>query len=412
MAAALKHLSALRYNPRLSIALAMLGLVLVVVALFTPVVYYVMPQTLDYPWHIESARRIAEEGQYRLAHPAYQWLVILVRQALFLDDYTLAGHIAAVLCHVALSIVLYRLLLPAFGALSAERRAVAVALLALALMIVTPITLFRPDNSFYWGYIFITVYHNPTYILLQPLTLLLFWQIIAILHQDNVSVGQGVIVAALTALSTLAKPNYAVALLPALLLIVAYRMYRTRRFGLVWLLLSVFIPAFIVLAVQFSFNFVSGPRDSQIMFVPFHFFANRPAPIWVLPKFILSILFPLCVYLGHWRSARRELALNAAWLMFGIGAAYAYLLVEGLNGRVAGTGNWLWSAGITSFVLFVASTRFFFAHNQALLVSRHPRSYPRAFWIGCAALLLHVVGGMIWFSLYAPAWQIPWGQFW
>ncbi len=399
-------------NQRLVTLLVMLTLIVVVVGLFTPVVYYVMPQTLDYPWHIESARRIAEEGQYRLAHPAFQWLVILVKQVLFLSDYTLAGHITAVLCYVALSLILFGMLLRVLNSLSVERRAVASGLLTLGLMIAAPVTLFRPDTSFYWGYIFITVYHNPTYILLQPIALLLFWQIITILRKERVSVSDGAIVAVLTALSTLSKPNYTVVLLPALLLIVAFQVYRTRRTSLVWLLAYVFAPAVVILAIQFNFNFTNGPRQAQIMFVPFHFFANRPSPIWVLPKFILSILFPLCVYLGYWRSARRDLPLNVAWLMFAIGAAYAYLLVEGSNGRVAGTGNWLWSAGIASFVLFVTSTRFFFAQNQARLAHSHPRAYPRAFWVGSAALLLHLVGGVIWFSLYAPAWQIPWGQFW
>jgi hypothetical protein len=412
MAATTKKVNTVWGRQRLSTLLVPLVLIGVVVGLFTPVVYYVMPQTLDYPWHIESARRIAEEGQYRLAHPAYQWLVILVKQVLFLKDYTVAGHTAAVLCYVALSLILYRLLLPVLSMLSVERRAVAAGLLVLGLMIATPVTLLRPDNSFYWGYVFITVYHNPTYVLLQPVVLLLFWQVVTVLHHDRVTVADGLIVLVLSALSTLSKPNYTVVLLPALLLIVAFRVYRTRRFGLLWLLAFVFTPSVIILAIQYNFNFTNGPRQAQIMLVPFHFFANRPTPIWMLPKFIFSILFPLCVYLGYWRSARRDLSLNAAWLMFAIGASYAYLLVEGSNGRVAGTGNWLWSAGITSFVLFVASTRFFFEQNQALLGRSHPRAYPHTFWIGSAALLLHMVGGIIWFSLYAPAWQIPWGQFW
>jgi hypothetical protein len=397
-------------QPRESLIVG-LGLAVLLILLFWPLIQAVVPQTLDYPWHIRAAQDIAEKGLYRLPHPAYQWLVILVRTFVPGGDFTTAGIAASVLSAVALGEILYVLFLNLLTALPALKRALLAALLALALSIVTPITLFRPDNGFYWGYIFITVYHNPTYLLLRPLAVLLTLAAVWSFRQ-RLTAFRLVALILLTIFATLAKPNYTLCLLPALALVAAYRVWKRQR--IVWALLATcLLVGGGTLMIQYLLTFTAGGlRSSQMAFVPLYHFISHPSPVWLLPKLVLSILFPLCVYLFYFRQARRDLRLNLAWLSFIIGAAYAYLLEEITRGRVAGSGNWLWGAGISLFILFVCSTLFFVQQNVNLIAFRHPRHYPRAFWWALLALCLHVVSGVVWFSLYAAAGAVPWGQYW
>jgi hypothetical protein len=379
--------------------------------LFWPLIQAIVSQTLDYPWHIQAAQDIAEKGLYRLPHPAYQWLVILARAFIPGGDFTTAGIAATVLCAIALGEILYVLFLYRLTALPALKRSLLAALLALALSIVTPITLFRPDNGFYWGYIFITVYHNPTYLLLRPLAVLLTLAALWI-FDARPTVFHLLALILLTVFTTLAKPNYTLCLLPALALIAAYRLWRHQQ--MTWaLLLACLGVGGGTLMVQYLLTFtVGGLRSSQMAFVPLYHFINHPSPVWLLPKLLFSILFPLCIYAFYFQRARRDLQLNLAWLTFIIGAAYAYLLEETSRDRIIGSGNWLWSAGISLFVLFVFTTLFFIQQNARVITARHPRHYPRAFWWGLLAFGLHVVSGVVWFSMYAAAGAVPWGKFW
>lgn len=107
----------------------------------------------------------------------------------------------------------------------------------------------------------------------------------------------------------------------------------------------------------------------------------------LLRKFLLSIVFPLLVSALYWNRARRDLALVLAWCSFLVGSFYAYTLAEKI--RFA-DGNFLWSAYITLFVLFVVS---------ALLWLRQLAGRPLRSWFSwrdllcCGALALHAFCG-------------------
>jgi hypothetical protein len=69
-------------------------------------------------------------------------------------------------------------------------------------------------------------------------------------------------------------------------------------------------------------------------------------------KFALSVLFPVVCYIAWGGQARRRFRLNLAWLTFAVGLGFTYLLAE--TQRTA-HGNFLWSAQLALFVLFVES---------------------------------------------------------
>lgn len=67
-----------------------------------------------------------------------------------------------------------------------------------------------------------------------------------------------------------------------------------------------------------------------------------------------SILYSAAVVVCFFGAARKQPALGLAWTAFLFGCAYAYLLAE--TGWRQAHGNLLWSAQVTLFVLFVATT--------------------------------------------------------
>ena len=69
-------------------------------------------------------------------------------------------------------------------------------------------------------------------------------------------------------------------------------------------------------------------------------------------KFVLSLLFPVGVYVLYFREARTSLRLNLSWLAFLVGASFTYLVAE--KKRVL-DGNFTWGAQVALFVLFVES---------------------------------------------------------
>lgn len=206
----------------------------------------------------------------------------------------------------------------------------------------------------------------------------------------------------LVVLATVAKPNYTLCLLPALALLVAVRLWHHQPID--WLLLVGFVgPALAVLAWQYSLTYGSG---SSIVFAPFAVFLSFTSANSLLPKLILSVLFPLGVYLLYFRAARRALYLNLCWVVFLVSLGFNYLLAE--SGDRPYHANFAWGAQAALFILFVASARFW------ILQLREPRQpglgryqSGRAFLLA-GILGLHLVSGLLWYYTQLTLGQTGW----
>ena len=84
---------------------------------------------------------------------------------------------------------------------------------------------------------------------------------------------------------------------------------------------------------------------------------------YLLPKFFLSILFPLAVLLFNFRRVVRDNTLMLAWAGFLASVPQMYLLAE--SGDRFVQGNFLWGAQIMALILFVASARFLWRERLA-----------------------------------------------
>lgn len=368
-------------------ALRYVVLALVVAALTRPVLQ-AGPQG-DFTWHMRSARRAWQQGRLETPHFLYPVLTIAVRRTK-LVDWDEAAELVPVAFQGLLAVVLLRGLRRGIPATTPFAGAGAVAL-TLALMTVTPVTFASwPRHNLYYGYLGINTYHNPTMYLLRPLALLLWLRMTLALapHGPPATKGAMAATAALSVLCALAKPSYGIALLPALVLAGAWQWWRGRRADLRLILLGFVLPTGVVLAWQFGFSFAAG--TDALAWAPLEVMARFPG---TPARVALTVVFPAVAYLTHFQRARRDPALNLAWLTFAVGAAYAYLLAEAGN-RVEHA-NLVWSGQISAFVLFVAS---------ALFVLREGGigSKPPVLAACAAAFVLHFVSGV--YFLLHPTW--------
>jgi hypothetical protein len=259
---------------------------------------------------------------------------------------------------------------------------------ALALMLVTPITVYSwQRHDLYWGYIGINVYHSPTMFLLKPLALWT-WLRLADLVEGRPHGWREVTGLALgVALSTLAKPSYTIALLPGL---AGFAAWERRRELLPALAVGVALPATAILLWQFRFTY--SAEASGIQWAPFRVMGG--SPLGVAGRLAFSVAFPAAFAVLYWKQARGRATLRLAWLVFAAGAALSYLVAE--KGPRAAHGNFLWSGQAALFLLFVAS---------ALVLLEEARRQPKlnARLAVCLTVFgLHLVSGVLF--LLHPLW--------
>jgi len=90
-------------------------------------------------------------------------------------------------------------------------------------------------------------------------------------------------------------------------------------------------------------------------------------PTWRIPiQLRLSLACPLGLYIGFYTEARQHAYLNLSWLIFGVGAIYAYWLYEDPRIKHA---NFLWSGYSAVFLLMFASMLFYIERRRSNVAS-------------------------------------------
>lgn len=355
----------------------------------------------DYAVHAELGAALARTGESPLPIPAplFAWLVALgTRMLPWLRPLDLALGVGLA-SHLASYAVLLKLLrspragadAPGAGTRRSASERIAEAALALALCLAAPIPIgSAADSNYYFGYVGLATYHNPTIALLRPLALLLFLAAEAAFDPARRGTRRATAVAALlSVLAALAKPSFSVALLPALAAAALWQRLESRAIRGTFLAAAIAAPTLLVLGFEYAQSFASG-GGAGMRLAPFAAF--RAGSHGSLPqKLLLSGAFPLAVVLCAPRLAARDAGLRLAWLCTGAGLAAALLLDE--TGPRAGHGNLLWSAQISLWVLFAASARWLFGAAAPSLGRRR-----RALVAG--VLALHALSGLIWLGIH------------
>jgi hypothetical protein len=358
-------------------------------AIYLPIIMRFTTVAYDYIVHIGLTAKLINDGDISTPH----FLLHLAVAAL--SSITPAGVRDATVI-LLLTAVIATAFLVSRSLVNDLASPLLIPCLTTALLLAAPVAILFPvDKHLYLGYISTNVLHNPTIILLKPLALLSFCYAAGSFDNNRVWSGYSWLPCAVTTIAcALTKPNFTICILPALALMVIQRLYKKEPFNLRLLLFGFFLPAIIILALQFRMTYSSSQLQgvyagsSHIIFAPL--VVMKSFSSWLPAKFLLSLVFPLTLLLCYFRAAIRDTGLQLGWLAFLCGAAFTYLLAE--SGPRLFQGNFTWSGQITLFILFVYSVRFLFREKGGGGNSDRNR-----FYLCNAALLVHFCFGIAFF---------------
>ena len=384
-------------------------LTIIIIILFAPVTYVSVNRPLpsDYAYHNVAAQKIAETGN--IAPPYFLRFVLVALMYKFIGlNLFSASMIVTLFFHVLLGLILFYFLLKVIPKNSSQIYVIFCMALTLALMIVAPITFLTWwRHRFYFGYVSMNLYHNDTYIAMQPFAFFLF--MIATAHFYKSSDNQYrniVLIAGLVMLSALAKPSYLICILPGIVLFAIYQYLQGKQsINISMLILGIVIPSLLILAWQYYFAFSDYQvaygahqpieEKAKIIIAPFQVILGHTRWFMIPIQFVLSIAFPLYVYITYFQKAKDDLRFNLAWSMFTISMLYFYIFAE--SGSRMQAGNFGWGTKICLFILFVYSTLFFIKEHgiETLLEKRHAWSQKMYGAVGLFGL--HFISGVGWY---------------
>ena len=369
-----------------------IALIILTLIVFAPMAFvqsYVLTKAMaDFSLHIMFAEQMKSGiavAPFTLAHAGWQILLLIFNA--FGLSFPLANLIGILLCEAVTVFILLRWFWPSPDVLQPLWKT---GIVLLGVSVAAPISIFWPlDHQFYLGYIGIVTYHNPTIILLRPFAILQFIFALKLFEPRPISKFAILGMAIVSMLAAFAKPSFAICLIPALGILVVLRMLQKKDVDIPAFLIGFAIPTVLILAVQFLITY-QADNSGGILFAPFTVMSYYSGLL--LPKFFLSILFPLLVTIVYRKQARQDIRMVLAWLIFIFGSFYTYFLAEG--GQRFYDGNFTWSGEIGLFVLFVVSTLFFLDVSKP---STKSKLFLQFIWLG------HVIVGIIYYGYFLTA---------
>ncbi len=265
--------------------------------------------------------------------------------------------------------------------------------LTICLLLVAPVTVLTwHRHQLLVGYISVTSFESATVIVARPLALALFWVV-----ADRMWSRQPArVVAATAALSLVAlhaKPSYAICLLPATGLFVAWRWWRDRGVDPRMWWWGFAVPSVVGLVYQVAVSRGQGGIGVAPFEIVRQLLESRGLSAWwFLPLLALSVLFPAVVAVVERDHVRASRSTGLAWAAFAVGiAVFCTFTVTGRRDY----GDLVWGPQIGLFVLMVESARLAaVAGVERARAAHRTRPDARTLVVG-AALALHVLCGLV-----------------
>lgn len=381
------------------------SLPLLLMLVFVPALIGAIQFETDYQEHIDSSISLDTTGQFDRPRPQFLYHVLLIALSRVMPGEGVASRYAAAALTLGLSYYLCTGLLVFFWLADAGRwlltrwKWLLLVFLTLTVMLVSSINLFTwGQQNLYLGYLTANTYQNPTVLLAKPFGVLLFVLGLSIFSECPSSRKKLLLAGCIALFGTFAKPNYPMALLPVLALVTVYNYVKKQPVN--WKLLgTIFLP--VIAALAFQLFFYQSDQTGSFDFAPLKVMSFYTPDGQFIPRFFLSIAFPLAVYLLYYSISHKNFELNLAWLVFVVALGYAYLLAE----KRWQDGNFTWASQIALFILFAVSLRFLL-----LTYTTSPLKPPRWKLVICVALLmLHLAGGLaLYLSQLTPDWVVWW----
>ncbi len=275
-------------------------------------------------------------------------------------------------------------------------------LVAIASILVMPLINPAQPHNIYLGQLTANVWHNSTNILAAPFVIALFAAAVVFLRRA--SHGSATVVSALAVASVLAKPNFALAFLPALgvaaLVCLAQQgVAPARRAGMLAVILA---PVTVLLAIQYVLVFAMEDVRSTTLEV-------QPFAIWSLHSgniplsLLLSLAGPAVALLAMDRAQRRSLPVVLAWAVVAVAIIQLSLFAEvEATGELASSANWFWGGYLAVLVLFVVSLI-----EVARAALARPQTRRVAVVVAVVVMGLHVISGVVYAGGIALAGNSP-----
>jgi len=331
--------------------------------------------------HLLNARRFVTDGILPAQFLFHLSVSLLAGLSSDMGRLTAAAQMiltCAVLAKLVLSSTLARDLLSSTGV--ALRPGALVAVLT-ASFFVAPLPNWWKFPEIYLGQISPTIWHSPTTVFLIPFAVAVFWVFI---RSTQLSPSSALAMSVLLPLSALAKPNFALAFLPALGLLFLAGRISLRMLG-------VCVGATpIVLAWQAwgyqhqDLGSATAPSVSVEPLAIWRLFSANPAA-----SVLLSFAFPLAVV--AWRGRMRlGRAVLTVWLVTVV--ALLEFAILGERGPLRTHANFLWGTVPATHLLFVVSICELLARVPATTTAE--RVHRSVCW---TLLSLHVASGIIFY---------------
>ena len=238
----------------------------------------------------------------------------------------------------------------------------------------------------YLGNIAPNQWHNSTLILAMPFNLFLFYFSVKNIH--SVKLSTYFIIAALSVISILCKPNYAMAFLPVLCTTILI-LNRDKWLSAFAKCAIVALPSLVVLSYQWYYTFIHGnllTPGAKTVIAPF-FVWSRYSPHIPL-SLLLSIAFPLTILLFFYK--KLDLYLKLGWMSFLVSLSFAIVFAEQPNW---GAGNYFWGAIAANYVLFLFSLNLLLKQSSGLKSNVAYVIFGAHFLSGCFLLAVFFIGG-------------------
>lgn len=382
-------------------------LILLIMGIFGLIMFHQLKHG-DFPIHIAWAKEYSENGYlYKMAHPFFAKLVTVVRallpanlltwinpmakQVYDLKAFEISALIVSTLAYLATGLIMVKRMIRNWNI---EKGSVLyfAGFTVFIILLLGPIFIFTFPERMYLGYLSVNRYDSPTYVLLKPFALLIFFGVV-----DNFtekwSWKESVLMALVMMCATLTKPTFTMSILPAIGLLTLLKIKQFRKINWAYLIIPLGLTALIVLAGQFMINY-TGDRGDRIILAPFeaisYLVPNIPMVFFLV---IMSIVFPLAVTLLNWKQVKNDFTFQLGWANLFMGLIIALMFGEEIN---MGLNN-LWnSPTLGAFILFLVTVMWW---GKDLMKSRQAQTkLTKNQLITSSILLLHLVCGIIYYA--------------
>ncbi len=361
--------------------------------------------TGDYPAHIALTEKLSDMGYiFTLPHTLFAKLVIIIRTILPLGflarinpylsgnidkySYEFSAIVLLSLAYTITALIIFKRAKKELENKDIRNSFLIATAITATILVVGPVFVFTAPESIYLGYIAPNIYHNPTFILLRPLALLLFFTIADhFLTRANWKVL--IFAAVLVFLATTAKPNFTLTILPAIYVVyIIFYVRKTKEINWWLLIFAVSLTGVIVLGAQYFMTYSENSTNS-IVFSPFTTFLEySPNHTVLIIKIFMSIIFPLSVTILYWKNVSRNLPFQLGWTNFIVGIMIALFFMEDQRSY---HGNFVWGPMIGIFILFVVAVIFYIPN----LMQKH--NLDKSCWLDYLPLFIlvgHVICGI------------------